>query len=59
VFEQLSALKINFYKKIELFCFGEAQDEAAQYIEHFACEQGLFSFRNLGIVIQYFGLTNN
>ena len=31
-FEQLSGLRINFHKS-ELFCFGEAQDAAAQYAE--------------------------
>ena len=36
-FEQLSGLKINFHKS-ELFCFGEAQDAAAQYAEIFGCE---------------------
>ena len=34
VFEQLSDLKINFHKS-ELFCFGEAQDEAHLYAKLF------------------------
>jgi hypothetical protein len=29
-FEQLSSLKINFYKN-EIFCFGEAKDHELQY----------------------------
>ena len=37
-FEQLSGLKINFHKS-ELFCFGEAQDEATQYAELFRSEE--------------------
>jgi hypothetical protein len=35
-FEQLSGLKINFYKS-ELFCFGGAQDSVATYTELFGC----------------------
>jgi hypothetical protein len=35
-FEQLSGLKINFHK-IELFCFGEAQDEVNAYANLFGC----------------------
>jgi hypothetical protein len=38
-FEQLSGLKINFHKS-ELFCFGEAQESAADYAELFGCGQG-------------------
>jgi hypothetical protein len=41
-FEHLSGLKINFHKS-ELFCFGEAQDEASLYADLFGCEQGQFS----------------
>ena len=40
-FEKLSGLKINFHKS-ELFCFGDAQDAAAQYAKIFGCEQGQF-----------------
>jgi hypothetical protein len=40
-FEQLSGLKINFHKS-ELFCFGNAQDEADQYSELFGCGLGSF-----------------
>jgi hypothetical protein len=38
-FEQLSGLKIHFHKS-ELFCFGEAQDEAHLYAKIFGCGQG-------------------
>ena len=44
-FEQLSGLKINFHKS-ELFCFGEAKDEANLYADLFAAD--LVSF-HLGI----------
>ena len=40
-FEQLSGLKINYHKS-ELFCFGDAQDDADQYAELFGCGQGQF-----------------
>ena len=43
-FEQLSGLKINFHKS-ELFCFGEAQDEAHLYAELFGCGLGQFPDR--------------
>lgn len=56
-FEELSGLKINFHKS-ELFCFGEAQDAAAQYAELFGCEQGQFPIKYLGILIHYRRLTN-
>ena len=56
-FEQLSGLKINFHKS-ELFCFGDAQDAAAQYAEIFGCEQVQFPIMYLGIPIHYRKLTN-
>ena len=56
-FEQLSGLKINFYKS-ELFCFGEAQDEASVYAELSGCAQGQFPITYLGIPIHYRRLTN-
>ena len=56
-FEQLSGLKINFHKS-ELFCFGEAQDEATQYAELFGCGLGQFPIMYLGIPIHYRRLTN-
>ena len=55
-FEQLSGLKINFHKS-ELFCFGDAQDEAAQYAELFGCGMGQFLISYLGIPIHYRRLT--
>jgi hypothetical protein len=55
-FEQLSGLKINFHKS-ELFCFGEAQDSVADYVELFGCGQGQFPIRYLGIPIHYRRLT--
>jgi hypothetical protein len=54
--EQLSGLKINFHKS-ELFCFGDAQDDAALYAELFGCGQGQFPIRYLGIPIHYWRLT--
>ena len=56
-FEQLSGLKINFYKN-ELICFGEAQKKAAQYVDFFGCEAGQFPIRSLDIPIHYRKLTN-
>jgi hypothetical protein len=55
-FEQLSGLKINFHKS-ELFFFGEAQDSVADYAELFACGQGQFPIRYLGLPIHYRRLT--
>src|SRR3954463_4940048 len=55
-FEKLSGLKINFHKS-ELFCFGGAQDAAAQYDQIFECEQGQFPIKYLGIPIHYRRLT--
>ena len=49
-FKQLSGLKINFHKS-ELFCFGEAQEEASLYAELFGCAQGQFPINYLGIPI--------
>jgi hypothetical protein len=40
-FEQVSGLKINFYKS-ELLCFGEAQEAADQYAELFGCRTSKF-----------------
>jgi hypothetical protein len=56
-FEQLSGLKINFHKS-ELYCFGEAQDQAQLYAELFGCNQGEFPIRYLGILIHFGKLTN-
>jgi hypothetical protein len=56
-FEYLSGLKISFHKS-ELFCFGEAQDQAQLYAELFGCNQGQFPIRYLGIPIHFRRLTN-
>jgi hypothetical protein len=56
-FEQLSGLKINFHKS-ELFCFGDAQNDASLYAEIFGCGQGQFPIMYLGIPIHYRRLTN-
>ena len=56
-FEQLSGLKINFHKS-ELFCFGEAQDEANMYADLFGCGLGQFPLSYLDIPIHYRKLTN-
>jgi hypothetical protein len=42
-FEQLSGLKIIFHKS-ELFCFGDAQDSAADYAELFLLLARLVSY---------------
>ena len=55
-FEQLSGLNINFHKS-ELFCFGEAQDDANLYAELFGCGQGQFPISYLGIPIHFRRLT--
>jgi hypothetical protein len=55
-FEKLSGLKINFHKS-ELFCFGEAQDEAPLYADLFGCGIGQFQISYLGIPIYYRRLT--
>jgi hypothetical protein len=56
-FEQLSGLKINFHKS-ELYCFGEAQDQAQLYAKLFGCNQGEFPIRYSGILINFQRLTN-
>jgi hypothetical protein len=55
-FEQLSGLKINFHKS-ELFCFGEAKDDANLYAELFGCGLGCFPISYLGIPVHYRRLT--
>jgi len=57
-FEQLSGLKINFYKS-EIFCFGEAKNYENYYMEQFGCNSGNFPIRYLGIPIHYRKLSNN
>ena len=54
--KKLSGLKINFHKS-ELFCFGEAQDDAALYAELFGCGQCQFPISYLGIPIHHRRLT--
>jgi hypothetical protein len=55
-FEQLSGLKIDFYKS-ELLYFGEAQDVDSLYADLFGCGQGHFPIRYLGVPIHYRRLT--
>jgi hypothetical protein len=47
-FEQLSRLKINFYKS-EIFCFGKAKDHEVFYSQMFGCGVGKFPFCYLGL----------
>jgi hypothetical protein len=47
-FEQLSGLKINFYKS-EIFCFGQAKDYELQDEQLFGCKKGSYPFKYLGI----------
>lgn len=42
-FEQISGLKINFYKS-ELLCFGDAQDSLYTYLVLFCCKHGGSTF---------------
>jgi hypothetical protein len=46
------------FNKSELFCFGEAQEDASQYAQIFRCEQGHFPIWYLGIPIHHWRLTN-
>lgn len=46
IFEQLSGLKINFYKS-EIVCFGKAVEQEETYWEIFGCEAGSLPFRYL------------
>jgi hypothetical protein len=57
IFEQLSRLKINFYKS-EIFCFGKAKDHEHEYKQIFGCEAGSLPFKYLGIPIHYRKLLN-
>ena len=57
-FEQLSGLKINFYKS-EIFCFGEAKNYENHYMELFGCNSGNFPIRYFGIPIHYRKHSNN
>ena len=42
-FEQLSGLKINFYKS-EIFCFGKAKEVVSEHQEIFGCMSGALPF---------------
>jgi hypothetical protein len=56
-FEQLSWLKINFYKN-EIFCFGKAKDHEVFYSQLFGCGVGKFPFRYFGLPIHTRKLSN-
>jgi hypothetical protein len=56
-FEQMSGLKINFYKS-ELFCFGQAKEDESQYAQLFGCHIGSYPFRYLGIPMHFRKLSN-
>ena len=57
-FEQISGLKINFYKS-ELICFGDAQDSLNSYLDLFGCKHGDLPLKYLGIPIHYKKLQNS
>jgi hypothetical protein len=56
-FEQLSGLKINFHKS-ELFCYGTANANQAEYTQIFGCKVGSFPFRYIGIPMHHQKLMN-
>jgi hypothetical protein len=58
IFEQLSGLKIKFYKS-EVCCFGEAKIIEDQYASIFTCKKGVLPFRYLGVPIHYKRLRNS
>lgn len=51
-FEQMSGLKINFYKS-ELLYFQEANERPPEYVDLFGCVQCQFLVRCLRISIHY------
>jgi hypothetical protein len=57
-FEQMSCLKINYYKS-ELFCFGKAKDHELHYEQLFGCKKGTYPFIYLGIPMHYRKLYNS
>jgi hypothetical protein len=57
VFEQLSRLKINFYKS-ELFCYGEAKECEEQYTELFRCGMGQYPFKYIGLPMHHKKINN-
>ena len=56
VFEQLSGLKINFFKS-EVFCYGQAKQFEQVYAQLFGCGLGQYPFRYLGIPMHHKRLT--
>jgi hypothetical protein len=56
-FEQLSELKINFYKS-EIFCFGKARDHEVFYSQLFGCGLGKYPFRYLDLPMHTRKLSN-
>jgi hypothetical protein len=56
-FEQLSDLKINFYKS-EIFCFGKAKEYEVSYSQLFGCDIGKYPFRYLGLPMHFRKLNN-
>ena len=56
-FEKLSALKINFHKS-ELFCFGEAKENAQEFVQIFGCKEGAFPFTYLRIPMNMHKISN-
>jgi hypothetical protein len=57
-FEQLSGLKIKFYKS-ELFCYGEAKNQEDEYAHLFGCKSGVTPFKYLGIPMHHKKLSNS
>ncbi|WVZ82089.1 LOW QUALITY PROTEIN: hypothetical protein U9M48_029391 [Paspalum notatum var. saurae] len=57
LFEQLSGLKINFHKS-EIFCFGQAKEQATLYEVLFGCKLGSYPFRYLGLPMHVKKLRN-
>lgn len=57
VFEQLSGLKINFHQS-EIFYFGKAKEQEANYSQLFGCKTGSLPFRYLGIPMHVRKLNN-
>jgi hypothetical protein len=56
-FEQLSGLKINFYKN-KMFCYGAAKTKQNEYAHIFWCDIGSFPFRYLEIPMHHRKLMN-
>jgi hypothetical protein len=57
IFEELSGLKINFYKS-KIYYFGKAKEVENDYKQLFGCESGTLSFKYLGIPIHFRKLKN-